>query len=179
MSNIVVQDNFLPYMDFKVLQNKIISSHFPWYLTAVIGPDSGPNVIPDLFFKTENYNLVHTVYGQNRIYSDLYHEFTPLFDAMNLFSIFRLKINLNPRKDKQVVQGFHVDVPNAPKDNLTSIFYMNTNNGYTAFEDGTKTKSVENRLVTFPTSTRHATAINNCDALYRCVVNINWFRHEN
>ena len=32
----------------------------------------------------------------------------------------------------------------------TSILYMNTNNGYTIFENGDKVESVENRLVTFP-----------------------------
>ncbi len=56
---------------------------------------------------------------------------------------------------------------------LTAIFYMNTNNGYTYFEDGTKVESVENRLVVFPSYFSHAGAT--CtDEQRRVVININY-----
>ena len=77
--------------------------------------------------------------------------------------MFCTSFTTNRKKDEQ-------DFKKKSIPNSTIFFYYKSNS---------KTKSVENRLVTFPTSTRHATAINNCDALYRCVVNINWFRHEN
>ena len=37
----------------------------------------------------------------------------------------------------------------------TSILYINTNNGYTEIEDGTKVDSVANRLVSFPSNMEH------------------------
>ena len=40
-------------------------------------------------------------------------------------------------------------------DCLISIFYINTNNGYTYFETGEKIKSVENRLITFDNKLKH------------------------
>ena len=38
---------------------------------------------------------------------------------------------------------------------ITSILYLNTNDGYTEFEDGTKIESIENRWVSFPEDTKH------------------------
>ena len=56
----------------------------------------------------------------------------------------------------------------------TSIFYMNTNNGYTKFEDGTKVESVANRMVTFPANMKHAET--SCtDEKIRVVINFNLF----
>ena len=56
---------------------------------------------------------------------------------------------------------------------LTAIYYVNTNNGYTYFEDGQKVESVENRLVIMPSNLPHAGAT--CtDELRRVVINFNY-----
>ena len=57
---------------------------------------------------------------------------------------------------------------------FTSILYLNTNDGYTEFENGTKIESIENRLITFPLSYRHTgtTCTNNP---FRVVINFNYF----
>ena len=52
--------------------------------------------------------------------------------------------------------------------------YLNTNNGYTLFEDGTKIDSVANRLVTFNNSTKHSDLTNTCDEPYRLVLNVDY-----
>ena len=60
-------------------------------------------------------------------------------------------------------------------ESTTSIFYVNTSNGYTHFEDGSRVNSVENRLVTFPTQTLHGGA--NCtDQDCRIVINFNYHK---
>ena len=56
----------------------------------------------------------------------------------------------------------------------TSIFYVNTNNGYTKFEDGTKVESVANRMVTFPTNMKH-TGTSCTDEKMRIVINFTYF----
>ena len=56
----------------------------------------------------------------------------------------------------------------------TSIFYVNTNNGYTEFEDGTKVESVENRLVTFSLNMKHR-GTSCTDEKTRVVINFNYF----
>jgi hypothetical protein len=50
---------------------------------------------------------------------------------------------------------------------------MNTCNGYTLFEDGTKVESVANRIVTFPNSMKH-TGTTTTDSEYRMVINFNY-----
>ena len=57
----------------------------------------------------------------------------------------------------------------------TSIFYVNTNNGYTKFEDGTKVESVANRLVSFPANKKH-TGTSCTDEKTRVVINFNYFK---
>ena len=73
---------------------------------------------------------------------------------------------------------FHVDGPSLSEEKLkqssTSIFYVNTNNGYTKFEDGTKVESVANRMVTFPANMKH-TGTSCTDEKIRVVINFNYF----
>ena len=57
---------------------------------------------------------------------------------------------------------------------MTAIYYVNSNNGYTEFEDGTKVDSVRNRLVTFPSSMKHR-GVSQTDTRTRMVINFNWF----
>ena len=52
---------------------------------------------------------------------------------------------------------------------------MNTNDGYTEFEDGTKVESVANRLVTFPANLKH-TGTSCTDEKTRIVINFNYFK---
>ena len=56
----------------------------------------------------------------------------------------------------------------------TSIFYVNTNNGYTKFEDGTKVESVANRMITFPSNMKH-TGTSCTDEKKRIVINFNYY----
>ena len=62
-----------------------------------------------------------------------------------------------------------------PKQWTTSIFYINTNNGYTKFENGEKVESVANRMVTFSTNLKH-TGTSCTDERTRVVINFNYFK---
>jgi predicted nuclease of restriction endonuclease-like RecB superfamily len=56
---------------------------------------------------------------------------------------------------------------------ITGIYYCNTNNGYTAFEDGDQIESVQNRLVLFPSNMKHSGST--CtDVNSRVAININF-----
>jgi Rps23 Pro-64 3,4-dihydroxylase Tpa1-like proline 4-hydroxylase len=57
--------------------------------------------------------------------------------------------------------------------NTTAIFYLNNNNGYTIFEDGSKVDSVENRLVVFNSNVMHS-GVSQTDSKVRCVINLNY-----
>ena len=51
---------------------------------------------------------------------------------------------------------------------------MNTNNGYTKFEDGSIVESVANRIVTFPANMKHL-GTSCTDEKTRVVINFNYF----
>ena len=55
----------------------------------------------------------------------------------------------------------------------TAIFYLNTNNGYTLFEDSKKVDCVENRIAIFDSNKRH-TGVTTTDTQSKVVLNINW-----
>ena len=63
----------------------------------------------------------------------------------------------------------HIDF----KDCKTSIFYLNSNNGYTQFERGDKIISKENRVVVFDSNLKHC-AVDCTDTKYRIVINFNY-----
>ena len=67
--------------------------------------------------------------------------------------------------------GFHIDYTYSHKG---AIFSINSNNGYTILEDGTKIESVENRLVSFPAEMRHS-GTTCTDEQARVVINLNYF----
>ena len=174
---VVVQDNFLKEAYFKELQTEILGISFPWYVSG-IGPTYHPK-----YGKTcpSCYQMVHSVYAypEHTPVSGFYEKLGPLFDALDLLVPLRIKINLLKQEEKITEGGMHIDVPNAPENALTSILYMNTNNGYTKFETGEKVESIANRLVTFPNNIEHTGTTNNCDAIYRCVMNIDWIKKLN
>ena len=54
-----------------------------------------------------------------------------------------------------------------------AIIYLNSNDGYTFFEDGAKIESVENRCIIFPGNLKHA-GTSCTDSNLRVVLNINY-----
>ena len=69
-----------------------------------------------------------------------------------------------------VSSAFHKDVD----DCITSIFYLNTNNGKTIFESGLEVDSVENRMIIFDSNEKHH-GITTTDTPRRCLINFNYF----
>ena len=86
-------------------------------------------------------------------------------------ALVRARALLYTNQGRQIVHEKHVDFKFPHK---TAVFYVNTNNGYTEFEDGTKVESVENRIVFFDGSKPHNSST--CtDQKIRVVVSINYF----
>ena len=169
-----VQDNFLDKDYFKKLQSVVFSDDFPWFLTTYLDgkKDVQPPTEPELM-------MVHLAYASRSPITvkrtEFYDQLGPFFNLLDRFSVLRVKLNLQPRTEKITEPTeLHIDVPSAPDNAVTSILYMNTNNGYTKLETGEKISSVENRLVTFPMNLRHTGSSNNCESLYRSVMNIGW-----
>jgi hypothetical protein len=94
----------------------------------------------------------------------------PLIKKISPSYIYRVKVNLGTRTSTPIVGGFHSDTD---FNNTTAIFYLNNNNGYTIFEDGSKIDSVENRLVVFDSNIQHS-GVSQTDSNIRCVINLNY-----
>ena len=55
------------------------------------------------------------------------------------------------QQPEKIQHGFHHDVDNC----ITAIYYVNTNNGKTVFENGMEVDSVGNRLFVFDSNEEH------------------------
>ena len=173
MNNIEVKDNLLSPADFKNIQETMLGSFFPWYITDVVN-DSQLITSP-----INNFQLCH-----HFISAVNEHPFTERSPALELlFPIvkhipsdawIRIKANMNPRTQEIIRHGFHNDHGLTDERAKVSIFYITSNDGYTEFEDGTRIESVENRLLTFPINLKHTgtTCTNNP---FRVVINFNYF----
>ncbi|SVA86657.1 uncharacterized protein METZ01_LOCUS139511 [marine metagenome] len=148
---------------------QLIQSDFPWYFqpTMVTKEEVSPG------------GFDHTVYHASVPISRFYSHFIPILEQLNVAILIRIRVNLNPRLPEPYVFQFHTDTVDLGKaiTNLgtTSILYINTNNGYTELEDGTKIESVANRLATFPTNTKHR-IVTQTDEQTRILINLNYLK---
>lgn len=160
-----VIDNFLPEMYLRRLQNTLLSENFPWYF---IQYKTDATEIHDL----NKFQFSHTFCNRLTVNSSM-EIVRPFIDMIEPIAIYRVKANLQPITESHHTSLYHVD---GPTNNMTSsIFYLNTNNGYTLFRDGTKIESIENRFVTFDASLEHC-ATTCTDTKCRVVINFNYFK---
>ena len=171
-------DNFLNPDDWKVISEAMLGTNDPrgsaghvgWVWNPAVTTGTGSEICDEL----DDWQFTHTIFNQ------LGYEQSPLFNfiqpivsdpRLNVRAIQRIKANLNPRHHKIIKHGFHTDVDYECN---TAIFYLNTNNGYTEFEDGNKVPSVANRMIIFPSTVRH-TGTTCTDQKRRVLINFNFF----
>jgi hypothetical protein len=162
-----VIDNLLDKQTFSELQTLVMSGELPWhYASGSVYQEDGDT------------QFFHPLYmAPNK--SDYFDRICmPILPKLNGFmTLLRAKMNMSLKKDVVSKKGMHVDFDHAKHyyDVMkTSIFYINTTNGPTYFEDGTKVDCVENRLITFPMGSMHCGSYAS-DAERRIVINFNWF----
>ena len=161
---ITVTDNFLSNSELDFVQNNFSQIH--WKVSRCVS-------FKDIICKpVENFQLIHEFYSNHKQQTDQFQILMPLLARIKPSSLIRIKANLNPRTTEIIEHGFHID--HTAQNAKTSIFYLNTNDGYTSFEDKTQVKSVENRLATFDSCLRHSSST--CtDSEARIVINFNYF----
>lgn len=143
----MVVDDFLPKEDFKNIQDTMLGPDFPWFYNPAI----------DYEVDEDKFQFTHAFYRYHRPQSIFYDKwFEMLFKPIIRESVLdRIKANLLVKTSEIIENDFHTDITSSTKPLTTSIFYVNTNNGYTKFKDGTIVESLENRLVTFPVNKKH------------------------
>ena len=158
-------DNFLPKQEFVNIKDFLLSAYIPWFFNDYVITE-GKDVKEDCF------QFIHNFYINGHP-TQYFKIVSPLVNKINPLALIRIKANLTTHDKKIIEHGFHID-ENDPKNIISSaVFYINNNDGYTKFEDGTKVNSVENRLVIFKSSIKH-TGTNCTDAQRRVILNINY-----
>ena len=159
-----VIDNFLSDDNFQILQQYFSSDTFTWNLN---------NSIACHREGLDQYQFVHPFFDISKPSLNTWSPFlSPLLTKLNAKYIFRIKANLRPRTSQGVLSDYHTDMD---LNQQTAIFYLNTNNGYTKFQqnDYPDVKSVANRLLTFYGGLKHCGS--SCtDQNTRIVLNINY-----
>tara|TARA_B100000614_G_C14206809_1_gene352210 strand:+ start:27 stop:515 length:489 start_codon:yes stop_codon:yes gene_type:complete len=157
-------DNFLDNEDFTQIHNTLLNPEFPWFYNPYVDEANEGG---------DNFQFTHTFYKQpNGNNSEHISILNPLFEKLKASLLVRVKANMNPRSFNPRLGKLHRDVK--WDECHTAIYYVNDNNGYTEFEDGTIIDSVENRVVIFRAKELH-TGTNCTDANVRVLINVNYF----
>jgi hypothetical protein len=166
-----VVDNFLSEKDLSAIKKGIVwNRNFPWYFNDEITTDGKKSITigaTHLFYMADR--LMPVTSGVTS---------SALCPLLQLFifkikpkSIMRIKANFYPRTNSIVEHDQHSDYPYKHKG---ALFFLNTCDGFTRLDDGTKVESVENRVLFFDPSTLHNSST--CtDENGRFTLNVNYF----
>ena len=169
-----VNDNFLTEQDFGTIRDTITAGDFQWTFSQYVD-SSNEEPTPGQF--------VHTVYFGNVPCSPFYNSLVPIIEhKLGISALYRIKLNLQPRLPEPFKYSFHSDLSHDFEKDVashwtTAIFYINTNNGYTEFENGEKVESVANRVVMFPSNFKHR-GITQTDEQTRILINFNFLKRK-
>lgn len=150
-------DNFLDLEDLENIKSIMLDKNFLWQVNEC---EEGNN----LFLELPHYS-------DNRPLSEFYNEIVPIMKKIEVLGLVEVKSNMYFKNiylqsfKKEKKHNFSVG---------TAIYYLNSNDGYTLLEDGSKIESKENRIVLFEeTSFYYET---NCtDSTCRVNITFNYF----
>ena len=139
-----ITENFLDDEAFKFIEQQLMGTQFPWFFQ--------PGVVEENDDGLWTY-FAHQFFAENRPQSNYIQILQPLFDRLNPKALVRAKANCYIRSEKLHQHNFHID---GDYDHNLAILSINTCNGFTVLEDGTKIESKRNRLLIINGSQKHA-----------------------
>ena len=157
---IEIIDDFLPEEEFKTIQSFMMGGEFRWFYTEGRATrDDGLFLMIHMFFQPD--------VGANSEHIDIWNNFMSKIGAKECK---RIKANLTFKTPTIEPGSLHIDFP-AMK---TIVYYINTNNGYTEFENGVRVNSVANRVCIFDANLEHCGTTHTEGGPQRVVVNFNY-----
>jgi len=152
-------DNFLPENLFSELVDSI--KNIPWFYTQGIGNLSSEDA----------YYFTHSFYRNISYCSNFLPVVQPILDRIESKAIIRIKGNLYLSTPSLQKHDFHVD---EVYKHYGAVFYVNTNDGFTEFENDVKIDSVANRVVFFDPTVLHRSTNCTDKAQPRITINFNY-----
>ena len=157
---IQVIDNFLPEEEFESIQSLMTGYNFNWfYNDERTYDDDGLYLMIHMFYQPK--------VGSNSKYINIWNNFMTKIGAKECM---RIKANLTFKTPTIEPAPFHRDYD----DITTATFYINTNDGYTEFENGVRVSSVANRVCIFDSNLQHRGTTHTEGGHQRIVVNFNY-----
>ena len=172
-NNLEIIDNFLDKENFLAIKNFIMSPRCQWRYVDFIAHKDGRDQDKDGYF-VHSFKDCHPQTLIDRFPESpklplLVKLMSKIKEKINYQNILRIRSSLYPRRDAQKPDPFHVDYDFSHN---VCIYYLNSNNGYTMFENGEKVPSVENQLVIFDGQKKHCSVVQT-DTSARYIININ------
>ena len=156
-----VIENFLPQDIADFIEKEMVCDTFPWYYSDTV------NTAED----DVKFFFSHSIIYEGELNSRFYDSIAlPIVSKLRANKIFRVKCNLYPRQNKSDKKGFHTDMKEEHK---VLLYYVNTNNGFTLFENGDKVPSIKNTALLFNGNLKHM-AVLQTDKKARINININY-----
>ena len=161
-----VHDDWLPIDEFKQLSGFILGPYFPWYHENNVAlPNTNEDDVTYNHYFTHNLVLESKV---SHLHEPIWKDhFQKRFMDIN---IIRMKVNCFPATSQVYDHLTHADYDYPHKG---ALLCLNTCNGYTKMEDGTKIESVANRMIFYDTSKPHNSTTCS-DQPKRCNIVINY-----
>jgi hypothetical protein len=158
---IKVEDNFFEQATFDNIVTAITNDDFPWFFLNGI---ANKEDFSDLGF----YHLLYHTHCPKSSFADFI--MSPILKAVEPKAILRCRISSYLKGEKIIHHAWHKDFDYP---NNAFMLYLNTNDGYTSFKDGTKIDCVANRAVFFNPQALHRSS--NCtDQERRLVFTMNY-----
>ena len=166
--NKLICTDVIDKQSFTAMHDYLTSDRFAWFYSNSIVAEKD-----SLTDKKYQAQFVHFFHQNSSVVTsqENWQMLFPIFEVLQPYSFIRVKANNIPGHEKIITHGMHSDtgVPLS----YTAIYYVNSNNGYTEFEDGDKISSVANSMIVFPSYMRH-TGSTCTDARSRINININF-----
>lgn len=145
----IIIDNFLSQNDFQRIKNTVESPNFSWNFGNV-------NRLKErAYWKSQYVHLFMSIFQDELEFATNNVDILqPIINFLAPDKIIRIKCNATPMTYKIFQCGWHKDATS--KLTYSAIYYINTNDGYTAFKNGDKINSVENRLSIFESRLDHS-----------------------
>tara|TARA_B100001996_G_scaffold135723_1_gene103338 strand:+ start:231 stop:803 length:573 start_codon:yes stop_codon:yes gene_type:complete len=171
-----IVDDFLTQLEYNRMLDTFLFSEFPWqYNEYKVGEDDQT---------LENFQFVHSFYKISSHYGGVVHNqstyfehLLPILSRIEYIGLHKIKANLQPLFKEAFKSDFHTDYSDDHGlcgHMTTGIYYLNSCNGYTEFENGQKVDCLANRWVTFPSNWQHR-GVSQTDMRVKLLLNFNYF----